>query len=68
MSDMKYIVFWGDRYYPSGGWTDNHKFTDSLDEAKGICAGVVLADDLKWAHVVDVAEDKVILKQEGVST
>lgn len=46
---MKYLLFAGDTYYPSGGWDDFVGAFDSIDAAK---AGV----DPKcgWAQVVDM--------------
>lgn len=47
----RYLVFSGDKYYPSGGLSDFHTSFESLEQAIGFANGIVAGDCLKWAHV-----------------
>lgn len=49
---MTFLVFFGDTYYPQGGFKDTHKIFHSKDEALGFAKGVVWDESCKWAHVV----------------
>lgn len=55
----RYIVFYGDSYYPRGGWLDLKEFFDSKDEAITVAEELSL-DNYGWSHVVDTKDFKVI--------
>jgi len=59
----RYIIFHGEKYYPSGGAKDIHSIVDTFDEAIKITED--LTDD--WFHVYDMYEDRIILdsNQDG---
>jgi hypothetical protein len=44
---MKFLLFKGDNYYPSGGWDDFVGAYETLEAAK------MAATDCDWAQVVD---------------
>ncbi|NIQ78508.1 MAG: hypothetical protein GTN93_10520 [Anaerolineae bacterium] len=61
---MKYALFYGDHYYPSGGWHDFHGYFDDAVEA--LTKAVLSHCD--WAHLVrlesrsylfDIGEDEL---------
>jgi hypothetical protein len=56
----RYLLFYGDNYYPSGGWDDFKGDFDSVDEAK--VAFEKQRED--WGHVVDVATGTVTIFRE----
>lgn len=58
-----YVVFYGDNYYPIGGWEDNKEFSYSLESAKGFADGVT-KEWGKWAHVVDLVDQVIVYKTE----
>jgi hypothetical protein len=57
----KYLVFYGEDYYPSGGWDDFEGFFKTLDGAKKH----LLARDPenKWGHIV--FEGKIVFEAKG---
>lgn len=58
---MKYLLFLGDNYYPSGGWDDFVNYFDTLYDA--INHIKTFDPDWKWAHVM--YEGKIILRAFG---
>lgn len=58
----KYLVFYGDDFYPSGGWSDFCGYFDSLEKA----IIFIQSQDkfMKWAHVV--YQDKIIIKASSI--
>ncbi len=58
---MKYLLFLGDYFYPSGGWDDFIDHYDSLDKA--IDHIKTFDASYKWAHIV--YEGKIMLKFYG---
>lgn len=56
----RYIVFWGEAYYPRGGYRDQHKYLPSESAAKGFAQGVIAGDDLAWSQVVDLTIGSII--------
>lgn len=59
-----YLLFTGDIYYASGGFYDAHSDHETLDEAIDK-AKILTEDDLiRWAHVVDISQGKIIFEQE----
>jgi hypothetical protein len=47
---LRYMLFMGDRYYPSGGWHDFMGFFQTVDEA---IEATKPRNIYGWAHVVD---------------
>lgn len=56
----RYLLFGGNKHYPSGGWKDLVKDFDTLDDAirerdRRLHEVVAYRDDsLDWAHIVDL--------------
>lgn len=48
---MLFLCFYGDTYYPSGGFTDTYKDFSNKDEAIGFAKGVIEGESCKWSHV-----------------
>lgn len=53
----RYARFFGDRYYPLGGWEDLDGTYDTIEEA------TVVLEPLQWYHIVDL-ETGVVVKEE----
>lgn len=53
---MKYLVFAGDNYYPSGGWDDYVDSTTSIEDALVL----LLKVDRDWWHIVDKDSFKIV--------
>ncbi len=49
----RFVVFSGDRYYPSGGWRDYQASYDTLDAA----AEAPITGD--WCHIIDLTTGQV---------
>lgn len=68
---MKYLVFAGDNYYPSGGMGDFESAHESYEDARGAalaCAGHGCHGDIgvsDWAHVVDSSTLKIVFQVAG---
>lgn len=52
----RYLVFYGDSYYPCGGFEDVHFWVDDLKEADPELSG----RDGTWAHAVDTSTWAII--------
>jgi len=48
---IKPMLFWGDTFYPNGGWKDFRGFFDSVDEAKEFSEKNLSC--YMWAHIVE---------------
>lgn len=59
-----FIVFWGDSYYPLGGFKDKHISFAFLEEAKAFADGLVTDGSLVWAHVVDFRMNEIVYIKE----
>jgi len=46
----RYLVFGGDSYYPSGGWSDLIGSADTLEDANA----AVTASDNDWHSIIDM--------------
>lgn len=57
----KYIVFYGNNYYPSGGFDDNYESFDTEKEAIAFMKGLKAEDDTKFCNITEiVVEDNNI--------
>ena len=72
----RYIVFYGDRYYPQGGWEDCIGSFDSVKAGRKQIIHKILEDfsefdgtkieeyryafNLSWWHIYDTKEQKII--------
>lgn len=58
---MKYHLFYGERFYPSGGYKDYQGNFNSIEEAKKAAEDISERENKDaWAHIV--LEDKIILE------
>jgi hypothetical protein len=48
-----YVVFIGDRYYPSGGWDDHHSTHADLQSAMAVGDTVTRSE---WADIVELTD------------
>lgn len=58
----RYLLFAGEAYYPSGGWSDYEGSFDTVEEA------ILKQEQLKnrgqpWYHIVDIETEKVIYEE-----
>lgn len=58
----RYLLFAGDRYYPSGGWRDYKMDFSSVESAKTAVTGL---DDYDWWQIVDSETRQIV---ESVDT
>lgn len=49
---MRYIIFSGEQWYPSGGWNDFYGWYSSLEEAQK----EFKKNDDDWVQLVDINE------------
>ena len=57
----RFILFWGSVFYPAGGWRDNHKTCDTLEEClKEIDEDKYHNPNYSWYHVVDTLTGKIV--------
>jgi len=61
----RFLLFAGDRYYPSGGWHEFIGTFESIDEATQHVPAKALAKDefglpVDWAHIVDMQNHKIV--------
>ena len=54
----RYLLFYGDGYYPCGGWNDFHGDFDSLDDAIATAetGNTPMNPKFDWAHIVDTTQ------------
>lgn len=58
-----YLVFYGENFYPSGGWLD---FCGSFDSIEKVSEYIESRDPcLAWAHIVH--DSRIIITAEGES-
>ena len=59
---MRYILFMGDKYYPSGGALDIAGFGDSIDSLVACQSLQEFIDDncLFWWHVYDTEDREIV--------
>ena len=50
-----FILFGGDRYYPSGGWEDYVNSYETLEEAR-----MYAKDRYDWWHVLDLTTKTIV--------
>lgn len=61
---LQYLVFYGDHYYPSGGWEDLADSFDDPNEAIATAKGMLKGGgSCVWAHVVDKNTGQVLFKR-----
>lgn len=56
----RFIVFAGDTYYPSGGWTDYHSSYETKAEAQAVIKALDNDGDLTWSNGVDFYTGEVL--------
>jgi hypothetical protein len=56
---MRYALFAGDQYYPSGGWEDFIGAYDSIEAARERAQ----RERYEWFHIVDLASAQIV--EEG---
>lgn len=54
----RYLLFAGDRYYPSGGWRDFKMAFASVALAKAAALG--FSDDYDWWQIVDKETHQIV--------
>jgi len=66
LTNAKYLLFYGPRFYPRGGWDDFKGFFLSIEDAKTEVLEVRKSDsyDAEWAQIIDlgIANDTIILE------
>lgn len=58
----RYLLFYGDKYYPNGGWNDFQDSYNTIDEAKSQFYEAYNKDTLerRWGHIFDTVSDTII--------
>lgn len=51
----RFLLFYGENYYPNGGWSDFQGAYDTLEIAKSM----LIEAHFDWAHIVDTAEGTI---------
>ena len=59
-TELRYWVFCGDKHEPNGGAKDLNRRLRIKAEAIAFCDGYCASSSLKWAHVMDVENGKVV--------
>lgn len=54
---MRYLVFAGQYYYPSGGWDDYRAQFDNLDEARSYAKSLIKFEQSYLGGWINVGED-----------
>lgn len=49
-----YLLFYGNDFYPGGGWGDFHAAYPTQDEAERVGKGMMQRYGPDWWHVVDI--------------
>ena len=60
---MRYAVFSGDNYHPSGGWRDLAGQCETLEEAMDIVARCLSTRD-EWADIADTDACAIVMEEE----
>ncbi len=63
MTDLKYKLFYGDNYYPLGGYDDFKGNFDSIEEAIKYLKVAEPCASYMWAHIV--LDDKIVFHSEN---
>jgi len=65
----RYLLFCGDRYYPSGGWEDFKGSFNSIEDAIAAAQGFAETHDsflvCDWYHVVDTQNPQLEIVRHG---
>jgi hypothetical protein len=62
----RYILFHGARYYPGGGFKDDHEFFDGHVEAIERGRTILKKEETcYWAHIFDVVENRIIWDKDA---
>lgn len=56
--EQRYMLFYGDTYYPGGGINDHRGSFETIDEAKEFVKNLKWPAD--WAHIWDIVEKEKI--------
>jgi hypothetical protein len=56
MSFQSYLVFFGDNYYPCGGWSDFKGSFDTIEEAREF----LLTKNFDWYQIVDSQRGEIV--------
>ncbi|UTC30013.1 hypothetical protein STASHLEY_00790 [Brevundimonas phage vB_BpoS-StAshley] len=59
---MRYALFMGNRYYPSGGWQDLQGRATSLEPLQALKEQLLDSEQFTfaWWQIVDLQENKII--------
>lgn len=63
VTDKPFALFFGHKYYPSGGWSDFQEFFASPEEAKHSFEDDQDHDILDWMHVVDMRAGTIVYSE-----
>lgn len=55
---LQFLLFSGDNYYPSGGWSD---YVGAFKTASEAQAKAIIAQP-DWVQIVDIEKDKIVLE------
>ena len=56
----RYLLFYGDNYYPSGGWGDFHGSFDTIQEAQQVFLKTDSPWKPDWYQIVDTTTGKEV--------
>lgn len=62
----RFMIFCGDKFYPSGGMSDFYTSTDTLDQAKEELLKRAMVSSFDWAHVYDSHESKLVWEHKVI--
>jgi hypothetical protein len=55
-TEKPFLVFAGNTYYPSGGWSDLRDSFETLDDAKDF----LIKTHFDWSHIIDIRTQKLV--------
>ncbi len=61
-TDKKVMLFYGNEFYPYGGWDDFKGYFDSVEEAKNFTEKEEKDSSFMWAHIVQ--NDRIVVYGE----
>lgn len=55
-----YLLFFGDKYYPNGGWND---FRGSFSSVELALKSIADAGDVDWWQIVDFRSMEIVMEE-----
>lgn len=56
----RYLIFAGDRFYPSGGWKDFKQSCETVEDALVCLIDVLMNDGADWYQIIDSVTAEIV--------